>query len=140
MKKHLLLLISFSSLVLFSCNTRKSEAPSSQNPLVFHFELDADGNIKNEEVKKQLTTLAKKLSHDADRVMLTAYSEQTGDKAKNRELAFEMADAAKKFMSAYDERAYFNIGVTIKGYDNPVNASNPADIENRRIEFSYLPQ
>ena len=124
----------------FSCNAPQTKPVAQQNDLVFHFELDAAGNIKDEVVKQKLAALAKNLSARADRVMLTAYSEQTGSKAKNQQIAFDMADAAKKYMSAFDERAYFNIGVDVKGYENPVNAANPADIQNRRIEFTYIAQ
>ncbi|MDB5284586.1 MAG: hypothetical protein JWO06_3661 [Bacteroidota bacterium] len=125
------------ALALNSCSN-PSSAPPQQNPLVFRFEIDSAGNIKNEDVKQKLADFAKDLSHKADRVMLSAYSEQTASKAKNEQVAFDMADAAKKYMSKYDERAYFNIGVEIRGYENPVNPTNPADIQNRRIEFSYM--
>jgi len=126
------------ALLLTSCNNPQLKPVEEKAKLVFRFELDSTGNIKNEEVRQELTTLAKRISKNADRLMLNAYSEQTGNKEKNEQIAFDMADAAKKLMVATEERAYYNVGVNVAGYAQPVNAANPADIQNRRIEFVYI--
>ena len=138
MKKQFLFLATIVVALLFSCTTQPTKPTDEPTKLVFRFELDSAGNIKNEDVKQQLTKLAKDISRNADRLTLNAYSEQTGDKKKNNQIAFDMADAAKKLMVSAEERAYYNVGVNVAGYANPVNAANPADIKNRRIEFTYL--
>ena len=85
-----------------------------------------------------MVALAKKISEHADRLTLNAYSEQTGSKEKNEEVASAIAYAAKHWMITHCDRAYYNVGIHIKGYDDPINAANPADIVNRRIEFEEL--
>lgn len=138
MKQPFLLLTAIAVALLFACNTQPTKIVEEPTQLVFRFELDSAGNIKSEEAKQQLIKLAKHISRNADRLTLNAYSEQTGDKEKNNQHAFDMADAAKKLMVSAEERAYYNVGVNVVGYANPVNPSNPADIQNRRIEFTYL--
>jgi outer membrane protein OmpA-like peptidoglycan-associated protein len=138
MKKHILLLSCIVSVVLFSCNTQPVGMLGAEGKIVMRFELDSAGEIKDEIVKQQLITLAKDISKNADRLTLTAYSEQTGSDEKNLQIAQEMSYAAKRVMLLNAERAYYNVGVNAVGYADPVNPSNPADIQNRRIEFTYL--
>ncbi len=138
MKKHILLLSCIVSVVLFSCNTQPVGILGEEGKIVMRFEMDSAGEIKDEIVKQQLITLAKDISKNADRLTLTAYSEQTGSDEKNLQIAQEMSYAAKRVMLLNAERAYYNVGVNAVGYVDPVNPSNPADIQNRRIEFTYL--
>ena len=138
MKKQFNFLTAIVVALLFSCNSQPTKPADEPIKLVFRFELDSVGNIKNEDVKQQLIKLAKDIGRNADRLILNAYSEQTGDKEKNNQIAFDMADAAKKLMVSVEERAYYNVGVNVLGYANPVNAAYPADIKNRRIEFTYI--
>ena len=138
MKKHILLLSCIVSALLFSCNTQPVGILGEEGKIVMRFELDSAGEIKDEAVKQQLITLAKDISKNADRLTLTAYSEQTGSDEKNLQIAQEMSYAAKRVMLLNAERAYYNVGVNVVGYADPVNPANPADIQNRRIEFTYL--
>ena len=138
MKKHILLLSCIVSVMLFSCNTQPVGLLGEKGKLVFRFELDSAGEIKDEIVKQQLITLAQDISKNADRLTLTTYSEQTGSDEKNLQIAQEMSYAAKRVMLLNASRAYYNVGVNPVGYAKPVNPSNPADIKNRRIEFTYL--
>ncbi len=135
MKKQFMFFICMVSALFFSCNTQQPKPVEQPTKLVFHFELDSAGNIANEEVKQKLIQLAKDISRNADRLMLNAYSEQTGSKERNEQIALEMADAAKRLMLLNAERAYYNVGVNVVGYANPIDPANPADIQNRRIEF-----
>ncbi len=138
MKKHILLISCIASVLLFSCNTQPVGILGEEGKIVMRFELDSAGEIKDEAVKQQLITLAKDISKNADRLTLTAYSEQTGSDGKNLQIAQEMSYAAKRVMLLNAERAYYNVGVNVVGYADPVNPANPADIQNRRIEFTYL--
>jgi hypothetical protein len=140
MKNHFFLLVVFAGSSLFSCQSSKVKPETQSNKLVIHFEIDSSGNIKEEYVTNQLDSLAKDLSKKGDRLMLNAYSEQTGDKETNEKIATEMAYAAKEVMLKNSERSYYNVGVTIRGYEEPLNASNPTDIQNRRIEFVRIEQ
>lgn len=135
MKKQFILFISLVSVLFFSCNTPQTKSVVRQEKIVFHFELDSAGNITNEEVTQKLIQLARDISRNADRLTLNAYSEETGSKEKNEQIASEMSYAAKRVMLLNAERAYYNVGVNIVGYANPINPAKPADIQNRRIEF-----
>ncbi len=126
------------SSLLFSCNGPETKTDSKTAKLVFHFELNSVGEITDKEVKEKLAALAKDICRNADRIMLTAYSEQTGNQEKNLQIAATMAEAAKQWMAKNSERVYYNVGVTVKGYEDPINAAKPADAINRRIEFTYL--
>ena len=138
MKKHIILLGCVVAVALFSCNTQPVGLLGEEGKIVFRFELDSSGNIKDEAVKQQLIKLAQGISKNADRLTLTAYSEQTGNDEKNKQIAQDMSYAAKRLMLLNAERAYYNVGVNVVGYANPINHANPADIINRRIEFTYL--
>ncbi len=138
MKKPFILFTCLVAALLFSCNTPTTKAEEEPNKLVFHFELDSAGNIKDEEVKQKLIKLAKDVGKNADRLTLNAYSEQTGSDERNQQIAADMSYAAKRLMLLNAERAYYNVGVNVVGYGNPVNPANPSDIQNRRIEFTYL--
>lgn len=138
MHKQFILLVGISAAMLFSCNTQPAKPVEEPNKLVFRFALDSAGNITNEEVKQKLIQLAKDISRNADRLTLLAYSEQTGNKEKNEQIAGDMADAAKRVMLLNAERAYYNVGVVIKGYADPVDPENPSSMQNRRIEFRYV--
>lgn len=135
MKKQFILFTSLVSVLFFSCNTQPTKPVERPDKIVFHFELDSAGNITNEEVTQKLIQLARDISRNADRLTLNAYSEETGSKEKNEQIASDMSYAAKRVM-LNAERAYYNVGVNIVGYANPINAANPGDIQNRRIEFT----
>ena len=125
-------------LFFISCNNQPKPA-EGKNKIVLRFELDSTGNITNTDVRKQLIELADSVNQNAERILLTAYTEQTGDNEKNKELANNMAVAAKDIMfKATGERVYYNVGIDARGFENPVNEKNPADLINRRIEISYL--
>ena len=72
MKKHILLLSCIVSVMLFSCNTQPVGLLGEEGKLVFRFELDSAGEIKDEIVKQQLIILAQDISKNADRLTLTA--------------------------------------------------------------------
>ena len=137
--KNIIAAIGFCICLFFiSCNNQSKPA-EEKNKIVLRFELDSTGNIINADVRKQLIELAADITKNADRVILTSYTEQTGSEEKNINLANSMAIAAKDVMfKSNNERIYYSVGIDARGFENPVNEKNPADLINRRIEISYL--
>ena len=133
--------LGFSALFLFlsSCVNKQSTSTGEKNKIVLHFEIDSSGNLLNKDVEEQLKKLAKEVSKNADKIMITAYSEQTGSEEGNYNVSIQMARAAKDAMLKGDvTRIFYNVGIDAKGYQNPINKNNPADPVNRRVEITYL--
>ena len=137
--KNVIAAIGFCICLFFTSCNNQSKPAEGKNKIVLRFELDSTGNIINTDVRKQLIELAIDITKNADRVMLTSYTEQTGSEERNINLANYMAIAAKDVMfKANNERIYYSVGIDARGFENPVNEKNPADLINRRIEISYL--
>ena len=125
--------------LLTACNQKNNEPKNSVQRTVLRFEVDSAGNISgSSEVKKQLQEIAVKANTHADRFTLYSYTEQLGSAEQNNAVAQAQADAAKNFMMQFGERVYYNVGVELKGFAEPVNAANPADKTNRRIEIEQM--
>ncbi len=124
---------------LFSCQPKTAEQTSPPPTLVFRFEVDSAGNIVEEDVKLQLKELAMRISKKADRVMLYSYTEKMSSDDSSRLLASQQAYAAKDWMyQAAQERIYYNVGIAIKGFENPIDSAAPESKINRRIEVQFL--
>jgi outer membrane protein OmpA-like peptidoglycan-associated protein len=118
---------------------KQNNSSSSKKKIVLHFETDSTGNILNPDVVEQLKELAITSSKNADRIVINAYSEQTGSEENNYEVALSMAKAAKKAMSIREApRVYYDVGIDVKGYQNPINKNDPSDLINRRVEITDL--
>ena len=122
---------------LYSCS-RKAPAVANADKLILRFEIDSNGNILNEQVKLQVLALAKELEKSADKMMMTAYTEQSGNEEQNEKTAKAMARAVRELMKTQGERNATNVGVDIKGYQNPIDSIHPENIINRRIEIAPL--
>ncbi len=131
----------FLLLTLFtSCSNNSNNATSSSKaPIVLYFELDSMLIITDYDVREQLTSIANDLEKTADRILVTGYSENTGNEEKNKSIAHNYAWAVKQFMRSKGARDY-NVGIEIKGYANPIITNDPANIKNRRVEIIYLNQ
>ena len=66
------------------------------------------------------------------------YTEQTGSPEQNMQLGKVMGHAAKQFAQTQSERAYYDLGLEVRGYENPIDSLNPASLKNRRIEVRPL--
>ena len=71
-------------------------------------------------------------------VVIYSYTEKTDSEEESMAIAKRQADAAKQAMMQFGERVYYNVGVELKGFAEPVNAANPADKTNRRIEIEQM--
>ena len=140
MKKILFFLVSV-ALTFASCNqTTPQNKPADLDKtekITLYFDCDSTLKIVNSEAREQLTKIAKDMSVNSDRIMITSYSEHTGDKGKNEQIAHDLGWAAKRFLRFAGAKDY-NIGLDLKGYENPINDKNPADLKNRRIEITYM--
>lgn len=103
--------------------------------LILRFEMDSNGNITNEKVRAQVLELGKALQKSADKMMMSSYTEQSGSEEQNEKTAKKMAWAVRELMKTQGERNATNVGVDIKGFRNPVDSVNPANMINRRIEI-----
>lgn len=122
-----------------SCRNKQNSSADAKSKIVLHFEIDSMGNILNRDIEEQLKVLAIQSSKNADKLMINAYSEQTGSEKKNYEVALSMAQAAKKAMSIREApRVYYDVGMDAKGYQNPINKNDPSDLVNRRIEITDI--
>lgn len=122
---------------LYGCS-RKAPVAANADKLILRFEIDSNGNILNDKVKLQVLALAKELEKSADKMMMTAYSEQSGNEEQNEKTAKAMARAVRELMKTQGERNATNVGVDIKGYQNPIDSIHPENIINRRIEIAPL--
>ncbi len=120
-----------------SCN-QQARVVSKADKLILRFEIDSNGNILNEKVKEQVLELGKELEKSADKMMMSAYTEQSGSEEQNEKTAKTMARAVRELMKTQGERNATNVGVDIKGFQNPIDSVNPANIINRRIEIVPL--
>lgn len=133
-----LLLVSIMLVLSISACKPKQHADASNNAIVLRFTLDAEGNIVEEDVRKQITALGKHIDSTSDRMMMYVYTEQTGSIEQNMLLGKTMGHAVKQFAQTQSERAYYDLGVEVRGYENPIDSANPASLKNRRIEVRPL--
>ena len=124
-------------MMVTACN-RTQRNVTTPTKLVLHFELDSAGNITDEQVKAQVISLASELQKSADKMMMTAYTEQSGNAAQDEATAKAMARAVRELMKTQGEPNATNVGVVIKGFENPIDSANAANIINRRIEIVPL--
>ena len=138
--KQLCATILVSLFLLTACNQKNNEPKNSVQRTVLRFEVDSAGNISDSfpEVKKQLKEIAIQINKNADMVVIYSYTEKTDSEEESMAIAKRQADAAKQAMMQFGERVYYNVGVELKGFAEPVNAANPADKTNRRIEIEQM--
>src|SRR6478672_923782 len=120
---------------MVSCNQQTRDVSKTEK-LILRFDVDSNGNIANEKVKAQVLELGKQLQKSADKMMMTAYTEQSGSTEQNERIAWAMARAVRELMKTQGSRNATNVGVVIKGYQDPIDSLNPANIINRRIEIT----
>ncbi len=122
-----------------ACHTKTAPAEEQQEQrLLIRFELDSAGAITDTAVINQLSDLAKRVSANADRVVMYSYTEQMDSAGQDVAMAQERAIAAKAIMfKAAKERIYYSVGIEAMGYKEPLSA-NPKSADNRRIEIKYL--
>ena len=140
--KNIITLLVITTLVITACNQKQPEAKAEKKKelpgkMTFYFEIDTVGNILDENVKAQLTQLAKDLNENDERIMIYGYSEQTGDEEQNKKIATDLMWAAKLNIRETCTKNY-NVGHEILGYQNPINPNNPTDKVNRRVEIEYM--
>ena len=68
-----------------SCN-QQDKNTSKPDKLILHFEIDSNGNITDEKVKKKVLALGKELERSADKMMMSSYTEQSGNIEQNKKL------------------------------------------------------
>lgn len=122
---------------LGACN-RDNKQPVTNDKTILRFSIDANGGIAEPEVKEQVLSLAKHIEKSADKMMMYVYTEQSGNAEQDSMKAWEMARAVRNLMKTQGERNATGIGIDIRGYQNPVDSANPANIINRRIEIVPL--
>jgi outer membrane protein OmpA-like peptidoglycan-associated protein len=128
------LIFAISILVFASCN-QKGSSTTQPDKLIIRFELDSTGHITDTKVKEQVLTLAKYIQKSADKRMIIAYTEQSGNEEQNAIIGKAMAIAVRELMKTEGERNATNVGFEVKGYTNPVDSINPSSMVNRRIEI-----
>ena len=116
----------------------KQHTDTNSKAIVLRFSLDADGNIVEEDVRQQITALSKRIDTTSNKMMMYVYTEQTGSTEQNIALGKELGHAVKQFAQTQSERAYYDLGVEVRGYENPIDSLNPASLKNRRIEVRPL--
>lgn len=122
----------------FTACKPKQHTDVNSHTIVLHFSLDAEGNIVEEDVRQQITALSKHIDTTGNKMMMYVYTEQTGSTDQNITLGKEMGHAVKRFAQTQSERAYYDLGVEVRGYENPLDSLNPASLKNRRIEVRPL--
>ena len=138
--KQLCATILVSLFLLTACNQKNNEPKNSVQRTVLRYEVDSAGNISDSfpEVKKQLKEIAIQINKNADRVVIYSYTEKTDSEEESMAIAKRQADAAKQAMMQFGERVYYNVGVELKGFAEPISVANPADKTNRRIEIEQM--
>ena len=123
---------------LSACKRKQQDIVNSDKPITLHFTIDKDGNVVEQEAKEQILQLGRQIHETGDKWMLHVYTEQLGSTAENRALGEQMARAVKKLTKTQGERSAYNLGVEVRGYENPIDSLNPASLKNRRIEVRPL--
>ena len=138
--KHILILLlaAITLATSFTACKSKPHTDSNNNTIVLRFSLDADGNIVEEDVRQQITAISKHIDSTSNKMMMYVYTEQTGSTEQNIALGKELGHAVKQFAQDQSERAYYDLGVEVRGYENPIDSLNPASLKNRRIEVRPL--
>lgn len=125
-------------IILFSCKRRNTEVHASDNNIVLVFTIDSNDNIIELEVRQKVLSIGRHIHESADKMMMHVYTEQSGSVEGNAQIAKRMARAVKELTKTQGERSYYNLGVDIRGYENPVDSVNPSNVINRRIEITPL--
>lgn len=125
-------------LMLFSCKRNSPNMVATDGNIVLVFTIDSNDNIIEPEVREKVLSIGKRIHESADKMMMHVYTEQTGSVQGNEEIAKRMVRAVKLLTKTQGERSYYNLGVDIRGYENPVDSLNPASMANRRIVVTPL--
>jgi len=138
--KQLCATILVSLFLLTACSQHNNEAKTSGPRTVLRFDVDTAGNISDSfpEVKKQLKEIAIQMNNNADRVVIYSYTEKMDSKEESMVIAKRQADAAKQVMMQFGERVYYNAGIELKGFAEPIDAAHPSAASNRRIEIETV--
>jgi hypothetical protein len=137
MSKVMLLLTGVVLLSITACKNAGNSAPQNEK-VVLHFELDANGEIKEQDVREQVIAIGKEVESHGDKKIITAYTENSGNPEQDRLTAAAMAKAVRELMKKQGGRNGTCVGVDIKGYANPIDSLNPSDLVNRRVEIIGL--
>ncbi len=127
--------------LLFACKgiTKKNEAENPEKTVVVYLNTDSAGNITNAVARQRLTELGMRVSKNADRIMLHSYTEKCNTPEEANSLGAAQARIAKDFMyNIYHERIFYNVGVSVHGFEKPIDASQPGSLKNRRIEVELM--
>jgi outer membrane protein OmpA-like peptidoglycan-associated protein len=139
MKHTLILLLAAITLATsFTACKQRQHTDANNNTIKLRFTLDADENIVEEDVRQQITAICKGIDTTSNKMMMYVYTEQTGSTEQNIALGKELGHAVKQFAQTQSERAYYDLGVDVRGYENPIDSLNPASLKNRRIEVRPL--
>jgi len=124
-------------LFLAACGERHAPTKPATQKTVLRFEVDSTGNIidNHNGVKQQLKEIAIQADTKADKFIIYSYTEQMGSALACKAVAKTQADAAKNFMMQFGGRVYYNIGIDLKGFEEPTDAAHPYAASNRRIEI-----
>jgi hypothetical protein len=128
------------AVALFSCNTNTNPPSTSAEAekIILRFEVDTNGQITDAKVREQILQIGKDLHESGNKMMMTVYTEQTGSKEKNEETGWTLGWAARALMKTQGERSAYNMGIEVKGFENPIDSANPANRVNRRIEIASI--
>lgn len=123
-----------------ACNNQPGKPEVTENKrIVMRFELDSAGNVGDSKVKTELAELARRISANADRVVMYSYTEQADSAGKDIKLAMDRAVAAKAVMfEASRDRIYYSVGIEARGFENPIDVANPKSLQNRRVEIEFM--
>lgn len=133
----MLLLTCCMLLSITACKNAGNSVPKDEKA-VLHFELDANGEIKEPEVREQIIAIGKEVESHGNKKMLTAYSENSGNAEQDQQTAATMAKAVRELLKKQGGRNATCVGIDIKGYANPIDSANPGSLVNRRVEITPL--
>jgi hypothetical protein len=133
MKSTCLLLV-LNVFILSSCNQAARPAKDVEL-LILRIELDSAGEITGAETRAKVMAIGKELHQSGNKMMMHVYTEQLGSTEKNNETGWMMARAVKALMKTQGERVGYNMGVDVRGFENPIDSARPENIINRRIEI-----
>lgn len=133
----MLLLTAVMLLSITACKNTTNAVPQEEKT-VLHFELDANGEIKEPDVREQVIAIGKEVESHGNKKMLTAYTENSGNAEQDLQTAAAMAKAVRELMKKQGGRNGTCVGVDIKGYANPIDSANPGSLVNRRVEITPL--
>jgi len=133
MKTNIILFIA--AIFLFVSCQQQPQVDVDSNKIVLRFDIDTNGNITDAKVRAQVLALGKKLQQTADKMILSAYTEQGSSEQQNEQTAKAMAQAVRALLKTQGERNATNVAIYVMGFKNPIDSLNPANILNRRVEI-----